>query len=489
METLTTKEVNSLVEKKKRDLVRVFVKGGIISPGDFHKIINTASNLGAEHIHFGSRQDILFPVNDRNKPALDETFKSINTEYEINKFVHQNIVCSYVALDVMPNKKWLVPHVYHYILDSFEYRPKLRINIVDPSQSLVPLFTGNINFIASSVENYWYVHLRFDKSSAFPKALPFLIYGYDIAKLAKAVEDLHLLSAEMKIDEISETLLNEVKINIHSCSEELRFPVTHFPYYEGINRKSDGKYWLGLYWRNNSFTIPFLKELCKRCIDTNIGKISLTPWKSFVIKGIQESDRVGWEKFMGSNGMNLRHSALELNWHLPVLDEEAMELKNYLVRALDQQDISTSGLTFTIKTSEDMILFTSVVVERNISRNGSFNTYNILYSKDFNPNLSEYFYYAKNITKEVIPPLLMELSLKYYEQLEEEPIPTVEHTEEKAKKEQLLYQCINCMTIYDQAYGDSNANIEAGVAFADLPADYTCSLCGSKKESFNVVGK
>ena len=323
--------VSNTVESKKRDLVRVFVKGGIISPGDFHKIINTASDLGAEYIHFGSRQDILFPVKERNKNALDETFRSINTEYEVNAFAHQNIVSSYVALDVMPNKKWLVPHVYHYILDSFEYRPKLRINIVDPSQSLVPLFTGNINFIASTVENYWYVYLRFNRSALNLKSLPIMVYGYDISKVARAIEDMDVLNAELDVHQIAERLLNEEKINIQTPNEELKFPVTNFPYYEGINREPDGKYWLGLYWRNNKFSIPFLRELCKRCIDTGVGKISLTPWKSFVIKGILEKDRVGWEKFMGTHGMNLRHSALELNWHLPVLDEEALELKNYLV--------------------------------------------------------------------------------------------------------------------------------------------------------------
>ncbi|MEQ9288914.1 MAG: rubredoxin [Cyclobacteriaceae bacterium] len=485
METLTIEEVSNSVERKKRDLVRVFVKGGIISPGDFHKIIKTASDLGAEHIHFGSRQDILFPVKERNKAALDQTFKSINTEYEVNEFSHQNIVCSYVALDVMPNKKWLVPHVYHYILDSFEYRPKLRINIVDPSQSLVPLFTGNINFVASAVENYWYVYLRFSKSSVSPKPLPVMVYGYDIAKVAKALEDMDILNADIDIDEITEQLLKREKINIQPPKEELKFPVTNFPYYEGINRKSDGKYWLGLYWRNNNFSIPFLRELCKRCMDTDVGKISLTPWKSFVVKGIQESDRVGWEKFMGSHGMNLRHSALELNWHLPVLDEEALNLKNYLVRALDQQDISTSGLTFTIKMSDDIILFTSVVIEKNTASDPD--TYNILYSKDFNPNLSEYFYYAKNVTKEVIPPLLIELSFNYYEQLEAAPKPENKQTKESNTRDKLLYQCENCMTIYDESYGDSQAGIDAGVTFQDLPKAYSCPLCGSSKESFKAL--
>ncbi|MEP3389010.1 MAG: rubredoxin domain-containing protein, partial [Reichenbachiella sp.] len=106
-------------------------------------------------------------------------------------------------------------------------------------------------------------------------------------------------------------------------------PEPAFPYYEGLNREPGGNYWLGLYWRNNKFTINFLIALCKRCMETNVGKISLTPWKSLVIKGIEESYLLGWEKLMGRFGINLRHSSLELNWHLPVLSEEALELKNY----------------------------------------------------------------------------------------------------------------------------------------------------------------
>lgn len=43
-------------------LVRIFVKGGIISPGDLMGVLEVAQALGLNYIHLGSRQDILFPV-------------------------------------------------------------------------------------------------------------------------------------------------------------------------------------------------------------------------------------------------------------------------------------------------------------------------------------------------------------------------------------------------------------------------------------------
>jgi rubredoxin len=478
----------AFAKMEKKDLVRVFIKGGIISPGDFLKIIETAYELGTDYVHFGSRQDILFPVYENSKEILDKTFKSIETEYDLGVGQYQNIVSSYVALDVMSSKRWLAPHIYHYILDSFEYRPKLKVNIVDPSQSLVPLFTGNINFIASNIENYWYLYLRFKVFGDKAWALPILVFGSEIAKVAEAIEHIYSQTHPQSYEEVFHKLLENTKFHYQSYEKPLVYPDSNFPYYEGMNRYEEGKYWLGLYWRNNKFYLSFLKELCKLCIETKIGKISLSPWKSFIVHGILEKDRLAWEKLMGRHGINMRHSALELNWHLPVLDEEALELKNYLVRALDQQDISTHGLTFTIITTGEVVLFTSVVIEKCAKNTKNDpDIFNILYSKDFNPNLSEYFIYAKQINKEIIPALLIELSHMYYEQLNT-PITFVDgYPIHKIKSPKQIFQCTNCLTIYDEDYGDDMANVKPGVPFLHLPNDYKCPLCTSPKSAYKQL--
>ncbi|MBD8487971.1 rubredoxin [Echinicola sp. CAU 1574] len=473
---------------QKADLVRVFVKGGIISPGDFLKTISTANKLGTNYIHLGSRQDVLFPVKDKNLETLEETFNAISTAYDTDGEEFQNIVSSYPALDVMPTTHWLASHTYHYILDTFDYKPKLKVNITDPVQNLVPLFTGNINFVASSLDNYWYLYLRFSEMDSKPWCCPDLIYGYDLAKVAKAIEEIDPVNCQLKFPEIYQKAKDTVAPNTTPVEQELDYPEATSPYYEGMNRIVGGKYWLGLYWRNNKFTINFLKALCELCIETNIGKISLTPWKSIIVKGIAEKDRLSWEKLLGKYGINIRHSSLELNWHLPVLDEEALEIKNYLVRALDKQDISTYGLSFSIKTRH-MALFTSVAIEKATKEKDSDpDTFNILYSKDFNPNLSEYFYYAKHVPIDTIPPLLIELSYKYYDQLEVRKSPeTIESEKTATHKNHKKYQCSNCMTIYDEKYGDPESAILAGTSFMKLPASYCCSVCESPKSAFKLI--
>ena len=44
--------------------------------------------------------------------------------------------------------------------------------------------------------------------------------------------------------------------------------------------------------------------------------------------------------------------------------------------------------------------------------------------------------------------------------------------------------CSVCGWIYDEAKGDADNNLPAGVPFADLPDDFVCPLCGVGKDSF-----
>jgi flavin reductase (DIM6/NTAB) family NADH-FMN oxidoreductase RutF/rubredoxin len=46
------------------------------------------------------------------------------------------------------------------------------------------------------------------------------------------------------------------------------------------------------------------------------------------------------------------------------------------------------------------------------------------------------------------------------------------------------YTCSVCGYTYDPAIGDPDSGIAAGTAFEDLPADWTCPVCGADKSMF-----
>lgn len=465
------------------------VKGGICSPSELKQIVEAAEAMKLSSILLGSRQDILIPSKLSVKEINDQ-LPNFNIEYVSNR-KYQNIVSSYVSADILPGTPWLNGATYLYILEQFRYHPKIEINITDPRQRLVPLFTGQLNFIASEQEDYWYLYLRLPGSDKLQR-YPVWVHSWDISKLARLIEDYW-----EDIDDLEEMffIANEkLELNNRTISKPLQIPFTPFPYYEGMNKMGLGQYWLGLYWRNNCYDLNFLKAISDLCLECRIGKICLTPWKSLIIKGIPGEQKLLWEKLLGNFGINVRHSSLELNWHLPVANEEALELKRYLVRNFDQNDISTYGLTFGI-TSGYGPYFTSIVIEKNpppkVVREFEIRpTYNVLYCEDFDPNKLEYQNYAQDVDKIELPGLLMELSRLYFSQLGEHRASTTAPASPDPSRNQVrinAFQCPDCLTIYDSRYGDEAADVAPGTPFEQVPDSYECPVCECPKSAFRIM--
>lgn len=470
------------------ELKRIFVKGGILSPSELKQIINYAKNLGLDSIHFGSRQDIILP---------EHHFESDETDELLNKNIAaiadaslQNIVCSYVSADIFPSTSWLNGSSYLYILESFKHQPKLKINITDPEQQLSPVFSGELNFIASTHEDYWFLQLNLPDWEE-PVYYPVLIYSFDISLISKTIEDTY---KDAEDEQELFLLVNDIiQTNNRTIESELIIPYKPFPYYEGMNKMGIKQYWLGLYWRNNKYDLKFLKEFCDFCLENRVGKICITPWKSFIVKGIPTEGKLSLEKFLGKSGINVRHSLLELNWHLPVADEESLALKKFIVMNFDQNDISTYGLTFAITNrGAKKIYFTSIVIEKNEVPNivKSFKvrpTYNVLYSENFDSNSQNYLVYAQDVDKIELPGLLMELSKLYFEELKENETEENQPKKPEYAEAKSVYQCDECMTVYDTDFGDMNANIKPGIKFEDLPDAYTCPVCTASKTSYKIA--
>ena len=64
----------------------------------------------------------------------------------------------------------------------------------------------------------------------------------------------------------------------------------------------------------------------------------------------------------------------------------------------------------------------------------------------------------------------------------EEPKNEAVKEEEKMEK----YVCTVCGYVYDQVKGDPDGGIAAGTAFADIPDDWVCPVCGVGKDQFEL---
>jgi rubredoxin len=486
---------------RKHHHIKINLPGGIVAAGDLYALMVAAEKARVENIQLGNRQQLYCRITDEHLKQFKKDLDQLHLFYEVDGDEYPNILSSYVTEEVFQHANWLGEGLYKDILSWFDYQPTLKISLVDAWQTFIPFFTGNINFISSPVNNYWYLYIRFPKSTII-YCWKGLIYSGDIPRISYLIEETILANKEM--------FYNSPSINgdalfsmVHAKENFIMQPVGtglhvqefELPYYEGFNRYSD-KTWLGIYRRDECFPVSFVKDIALICLQTKIGQLYTTPWKSLIIKGIAQADRKTWEFVLGKYRINVQHAANELNWQIEDMNEEGLNLKRYLIRQFDKDDVRTHGLCFAIKTKPYSGLFGAVVIRKqyNMARNRrkTLDRYDILYTKDFNPNSREYILFRKGVEKENLATYLISLCKYFYELKSEDD--TIMHSvyrqeEEKEHKELApahvtVYQCRHCLTIYDEQYGDPLNNIAAGVPFNQLPHNYQCPTCEAPGADF-----
>lgn len=466
--------------------------GGIVSPGTLQYILLAAREAGVRDISFGARQQLLMYVKAetvRGSGILDFKNKLYNSniDFEIDTNSFPNIISSYCAEEVFPTGQWISEGIYKDIFDGFDYQPKLKVNISDFQQSFTPFFTGNLNFIASNTQNFWYLYVRPKQTNRIFR-FPILIYTLEIPKISKRIEEVIWDNPAMDENEVYEKVIAQGEIISQVIREDLKLPQFSLPYYEGFNRYGD-KTWLGIYRRNETFSVGFLQEICDVCLETKVGQICTTPWKSLIIKGIEKKHRGLWDGLLGKHTINVRHAANELNWQVEDLSPEGLALKKSIIREFDDEDVRTFGLSFAVQTRSKSEVFGSVVIKKRNIFGGLSSAFDIYHTADFNPNTRELILFEKGVNKAHVPEILQRLSKRFYALSSKQEVTVVKEKERKASDLQLIkvHQCKVCFTVYDERFGDSVNNIAVGVKFMDLSKDYCCPVCEAAKEEFVEV--
>lgn len=484
--------------------IKINFRGGIISPGELYNILVAATAVGVRRVSFGLRQQLLINVSEENRQLLLDKLKALDIAYEVGSNQFPNIVSSYPAEEIFIQNNWLSEGVYKDIFDGIDYQPTLKLNVSDCNQSFTPMLTGNINWVAAKdAAHFWHLFIRFPKTNIIYEWTQ-LVYTNDVARMSKEIEAIILHHRNQFADnkEVKgESLMKLVQIDKYitkPADKPLQLPAFNLPYYEGFNRYSNSRYWMGVYRRDELFGVDFLMDLCTLCLKTKIGQLCSTPWKSIIVKGIDEKDKAGWSALLDKYQINVRHAANELNFQVEDDCSEGLALKNYLVKRLNNDDIRSFGLCIGIKTRSKSEVFSSILVKRKpllkIFGWEFLHVYDILCANDFNPNERTGYVFSSNNPKFVLSEQLRRCILAFYQSREgrqaivEKIIPQRKEAAAKLAPA-YVYQCTDCLTVYDEAVGDADNNIAAGVKFEELPADYCCPLCEAEKKAFVKVVK
>lgn len=488
---------------KNSHIIKINFKGGIISPGELYNILVAARNCGLPHARFGLRQQLLFDVFPSELRTFTGELKLLGCDFEVDSDIHPNIVSSYPAEEIFINNTWLSEGVYKDIFDLIDYQPRLKINVSDCNQSFTPMLTGNINWVASpTAQHFWHLFIRFPKTNLV-YAWKDRVYTNDVARMSAEIEQKIWENSEKfmgKEDAAGDELYAMVRREnyiVKPAEEKLKLPSFNLPYYEGLNRYYD-KSWLGIYRRDELFDTGFLKEICSLCLQTKIGQLCSTPWKTIIIKGIDDKDRQHWNYLLAKYQVNVRHAANELNFQVEDNSTVGLQLKNFLVKHLSNTDTRTFGLCFGIKTGRKSEVFSSILIRKrslvSMGRWKFFPVYDILCARDFNPNERTGSVYSRSIPKFFLPEHLRCAILSFYEH---EARQRDLRGEKELKKESLkrleeikyVYQCVHCLSVYDDTTGEPEYGIAPMTTFDQLPEKYECRLCEGPKSDFVKINK
>jgi hypothetical protein len=403
--------------------VSINFRGGIISPRNLYNILLAAQKVKVLYVRFGLRQQLMLDMENYSIPEFTGELEKLNISYEIDGSQFPNIISSYPAEDIFIRDTWLTEAVYKDIFDSINYTPALKVNICDSNQSFTPMLTGNINWAASTeLLHFWHLIIRFPKTN--------IIYEWDqlcstndIPEVTKAIEQIITSNPAAYIDNSNAdgdnlfASLSTQTLSIKPAENKADLPPFNLPYYEGLNRYND-KYWLGIYRRDELFSVDFLKSICRLCLDTKTVQLCCTAWKTVMIKGIEEKDKAAWNLLLEKYQINMRHAANELNFQVEDNSVEALELKNYLVKHLSIDDTRTFGICIGIKTKKKSEIFSSILVRKryliDVPGIRLLKVYDILCAKDFNPNERTEEIFSSGNPKIVLPEQLRRSVLKDY---------------------------------------------------------------------------
>jgi hypothetical protein len=484
--------------------IKINIKGGILSPSWLQSVLDIAKRAAVTHISFGARQQLLMDVHEREMDFFKKKITELGIDIEDNSETFPNILSSYAFeglfntdLSRLNREGWLGEGIYQDILAGFDFKPKLKINICDKDQSHAPFFTGHLNFISSDVPHYWFCFIRLPKTNRIER-YDKLIYSLDIATFSKKVEENILENtpdATLKTQNSKLKTQNTEGVIMRPIDTDLVIPRFVMPYYEGVNLWGNTP-WIGIYRRDEQFPIKFMLELCALCEATKVGNLCVTAWRSLIIKGVQNKDRLAWEKLLSKHNINVRHAALELNWQTEDDSPKGFKLKQFLVKRFNDMDLRTFGLLFAIKTRHKSEVFGSIIIRREpffkignwgFDLFGTLGTYDIFYAEDFNPHTRKRKTHQLGVPKWRLPEELFNLSQKYYAQLtgekEKQGLRVRVKTDAAKKptahtKASKKYQCACCWTVFDE-------NTE-GVPFDTLD-NYECPTCGEEKSSFALL--
>lgn len=462
-----------------------YTQGGRISFRLLRQLAEEGMVHGEGTLALGNRQEIILPqIGLDSQDYMRDIVGARLPEFHPKR---PNIVTTRAVAPRSQRTAWLGEGGYDAILQGFQSNPAIAVDIVDPVQHSVPLFTGQAHFVATPEPDYWQLYLN-----VIPEGdrieLTQAIHSQDIASVTGLVHQHYLAYGTLDPTQlqaaIEQLLGNRLRtlgtIALHH-NNRIR-PIVGFK----RDPQSD-RFSLGIPVQRFPLPGPFLIDLSMLADRCGITTAHLSPWKSLLVHGIPPAERNSFEKLLLRHRINLNPGAWDhvtLNgWRSPRLVHCAHEL----ISALNTHAPHAADLTLALVDDIMTLPDTPIVIRAKRSthplsrfqRSPRFSLFARDRFEHGNPTLVSH-------GRELRFKALLEALLALIEDYGATEINMETKAVPKARTAPLLnaHRCSECGTEYSALYGDPLGGIKAGTPFDELPADWACPTCEAPLGSY-----
>lgn len=440
---------------------------------------------GNGYIALGSRQEIILgEIQSQSRDRIRRELGSLLVEYHPRR---PNIVTTRPVAGRAGRTPWLSDGAYDSVLSQFMTAPAIPVNLSDPRQCVLPLCTGQINFIASAEAGYWHVSFN-ARGQLRPVVLSTAVHADGVPAAAFVIQNAILRDNAMDLPDLLRTLTEnlgglarELAPGSAARHDEVR-PIEGFE----LDNQSD-TYSLGIPALARPLPGAFLVDLSLAARGLSIATAGLTPWQSLLVHGIPSCARVDFERLLLRHRVSVHTGAWDSVCFNDFRTPGTVKAGAALLAALNESFPHPGGLRIGLTEHSGVIPDTPIVVRADtpparwpFRPEPRFNVYVRENFDRFNPMLIPC---ANGAGAGRLVDAVLDLVERYGAGQSASVSPS-QGLPVALRVGTLTHQCVECHTEYSEQYGDPLGGVDAGTPFADLPASWTCPTCGAPQSKY-----
>lgn len=463
--------------------------GGMLTPDTLGEIAMIGNRFAARSVHPGAFQDLWLSFANHSRAKEAATHLEQNERFR-NSNGADLFICSASSVQYEKTTPWATESVYLDLIDAcIPVERRFSLSICDPLQSLTPLYSCDVNLLASPIQHHW--HLIMLNQERLPIQAPFLIPTFQIPAILNRLSDHGTFSVDVFEPlqrSYPDSLLYGTESSIAASPERIA-PYEGFCVSENPERQC-----LGVLRIESGFRPIFLDELAYFSRKHHVGRIFLTSLHSLFLKNIATEAVDDWKNLLGRHGLNLRHDDVSLNWQV----EHGYErIRSRIIKMLRASE-AAGGLSIAVgqtALSQDRAI--AIVPARSFLFQKAYRVY---HRHDSQRHRTAWHGTGERMTATQVGHHIKDLYQIYCNlftrpSLSAAAVPEMRHEpiirSSLSSDAREAYSCVECMTVYEPERGDPRQDIPPHTAFERLPEDYECSVCGStrfeKMEAGNSV--